>query len=578
MNRAFLIARLVALLTISLGGCKKMRPDELRDNRNVMANRASSTVRIVNLGNYYQVIAGGDSLTNFDFQDGQNEVIKYKGTDYFPEDGRLGSIWQVPQDLFRADGTAALQFSNIGVSGSLGNPKFVVKDDYNHPMDYYLLPDQIQGQPDYVAVERGVSQPSKPDFFKIRILNLCAKAKEGIVAERGPLEDLVGPVTLTYADGTLVGPATSNITVEQRLSDYVELPYGTYQFRILTPDGRQVPGAAPANAIHKLIDPPTSTIAFNDNGHIASAKLTFAPVTTYQPGGVYTIVVTPSNFNYHVSASEERGGAYQNGFRIITDLSPAVNTTYFRMQGVNALPGSGTILFKANGQDLAPGVAYGQASDYSRLIQDNYSVEAVDAAGKTLASVMEVLRPGQNYTAWLYPDQQGAAKLVLVANDLSGQFESSGNGPVYPGDNSLGYVKHDFMFDRRFLNLSPDNPYISFTLDNGQLAVNKGATVNLQPGMVVTEQPYLSGAGIGYTPFQIMAYRSTPAAVPGAWAEDIDVLSSSAFVARPALYATVSRDIPSQEPGVYTVALIGRTAAGTPSSDKAKIILVKHNR
>ncbi|MBN9382409.1 MAG: DUF4397 domain-containing protein [Chitinophagaceae bacterium] len=578
MNKIVLNILLFALAAICAGGCKKMRPDEWKDNRSVTKNRAVSTVRIVNLGDYYQVIANGDSLTNFELLDGQTEVIKYKGTDYFPENGRLGSIWQVPQDLFRADGTAALRFGNIGVTGSLGAPEFVVKDDYKRPMDYYLLPEQIEGQPAYVAVERGVTQPSKPDYFKIRVLNLCAKAKYPIAAERGPLENLVGPVTLTYADGTPVGPATSNITLEQRLSDYVELPYGTYQFRILTPDGRQVPGGAPANPIDKLIDPPTSTIAFNDQGNIASSRLTFAPVNTYQPGGVYTIVITPYNFSFHASASEEQSGAYQNGFRIITDVSPAVNTTYFRIQGVNALPGSGDLRFRANGQDLASGVPYGQASDYSRLVQDRYTIEAADASGKTLASVQQLLRPGQNYTAWLYPDQQGAAKLVLVANDLSGQFESTTNGPVYPDDNSLGYVKYDFMFDKRFLNLSPDNPYISFTLDNGQLAVNKGATVNLQPGIAVTEQPYSSGAVFGYRPFQIMAYRSSPTVVPGAWADDIPVLKSSAFVALPGLYEAAGRDVPAQEPGVYTVALIGRTGNGISQPDKAKLILVKHNR
>ncbi|PYF71649.1 DUF4397 domain-containing protein [Pedobacter nutrimenti] len=565
--------RLILISVICLLGCKKERLDEKKDNRFITENKALSTTRIVNLSMYNQVVANGDTLTKYILRLG-DEAQRYIPTLYFPKDGILGTIWQVPQDLFRANGIAQMDF-NDGIT----RLKLPVTEKYGRPTDYYLLTDslagqpRIEGQPAYVAVERGVGQPSKPDHFKIRILNLSARSKVQIDGDQ--LESLEGPVSLAYADGSLVAPQTTNVTAAQRLSDYIELPYGSYQFRVLTPDGRQLPGSAPVNTNNKIIYPSNSTISTRTTNSFESAMLTFAPVASYQPGGVYTIVIAPYNFSYYDGIYEKKG-ALQNGFRVITDVNPGVNNTYYRLQGVNALPGSSNLGFRINGKALASGISYGQSSDYGRLIQGMASIEAVDASGKVLATLTgQVLRPGQNYSAWLYPDQQGGAKLTLVANDLSG-FDAGTPSPDGGAQNGLA---NDFMFNKRFLNLSPDNPYITFTFDNGQLDFNQKATVNLQPGLPITEMPYIISARPGYNKtFQIMAYRSSPAVVPGSWAEDIVVLKNTAFVADELLYMSAGRDVPIQEPGIYTVALIGRTGNGVTEANKAKLIIVKHNR
>lgn len=558
--------------------CRKDKDDQIPDNRRTTVNRAPSATRIVNMGGYQDVVANGVKLTSYVYRSPNDpDAFKFTGTAYFPEDGRLGSTWQIPQDLFGTNGIALLKFDADRANGSL--PELSIEDDYSHPKDYYLPLGQhvAEGQPDYVIIERGIAQPSRPDHFKVRILNLCAKPMEDIISPRGPVEDLTGPVSLAYADGTLVSGKTTNITVSQRVSEYIELPYGAYQFRILTADGRQIPGAAALSSENSLIDPPTSTIGLARSGAVVSGALTFAPVISYQPGGIYTIVISPYNFSYLASAEEERSGAIQNGFRVITDVSPPPNTTYFRLQGVNVLSGGEAVSFRVNGNMVINNLTYGQASPYGNYIQGSTKIEAVNAAGTVLATAEHVLRPGQNYTAWLYPDAAGGVKMLLVANDLSGQLVAA--GPVNNGSNSgpvFKQVREDFMFDRRFLNLSPDIPYITFTFGNGQSA--GPSAVNLQPGVPVTEQPYIRGGSLYYLPYEMMAYRSAPDVVPGAWAKDIAVLSSDRFVARRELYEAVGRELPSQEPGIFTIALIGHTGNTAPAAEKAKMIIVKHNR
>ena len=72
-----------------------------------------------------------------------------------------------------------------------------------------------------------------------------------------------------------------------------------------------------------------------------------------------------------------------------------------------------------------------------------------------------------------------------------------------------------------------------------------------------------------------MAYRSAPNIIPGTWANDIPVLTSQDFIARKSLYTTAGRTIPVQEPGIYTVALIGRSGAAGAT---AKMMILKHKK
>ncbi|WP_316803153.1 hypothetical protein [Pedobacter nototheniae] len=555
--------------------CKKNKVDFQSDNRLLTENRVNSTARIINVVGYNQVIANGDSLTNFIVRvPNAPNSLQYPGTSYFPANGQLGATWFVPQDLFNAQETAKLDFMIRTYAPAIaGNLKLDIKNDYNNPTDYFLLPTLVMdGQPEVVPVKRGITAPSKPDHFKIRVVNLSGVIKNPAFNSSGLQENLSGNVSLAYADGTLVNTATNNISAASRTSEYIELPYGTYQFKLLMQDGRQMPALGSGFDAITLIDPPTSTVPVD---LMNTTGLTYAPIQTYQPGGIYTILIAPQKFNYPINDIGETASTYQNSFQIISDNSPAANNTYFRVQGVNGLD-TKNVGFKLDGKAIANNLGFGAAGPYANFIQGSHTVEAVDASGKTIASVNQVLRPAQNYTAWLYSDQSGAAKLLMVANDLSGTSYLGAED-----DATYSRNQYRYFFFKRFLNLSVGNPYITFTQSNGQpssnLNDNPNAGVNLQPGLPLFERPYISNL---YTQkvFEIMAYRSKPNVVPGIWANDIEVLKSEAFIADKTLYQKVGRALPVQEPGIYTVGLIGQSGNGSTPANKAKMVIIKHNK
>ncbi|WP_157258153.1 DUF4397 domain-containing protein [Pedobacter ginsenosidimutans] len=555
--------------------CKKEKTNFEADNRILTQNRVSSTARIINIAGFNQVIANGDSLTNFIVREpNKPNSLQYPGTSYFPSNGQLGKTWFIPQDLFNAQETAKLDFMARSYTPVVvGNVKLDVKNDYNNPTDYFLLPTfAMDDQPEVVTIKRGTTAPSKPDHFKIRIVNLSGSIKNPALNSSGSQEDLSGNVSLAYADGTLVDARTNHIGPVARASEYIELPYGTYQFKVLMDDGRQMPALGAGLDAITLIDPPTSTIPVD---LMSSTKLTYAPIQTYQPGGIYTILIAPQKFDYLINELDETASTYQNSFQVISDNSPSANSTYFRIQGVNGLVAQ-NVSFKVDGKTISSNLAFGTAGAYTNLVQGNHTVEALDASGKTIASAIQVLRPAQNYTAWLYPDQSGTPKVLIVANDLS--------GTTYLGaedDATYSRNEYRYFFFKRFLNLSVGNPYITFTQSNGQSSAggndNANAGVNLQPGMPLFERPYISNV---YTQkaFEIMVYRSKPNVVPGIWANDIEVLKSEAFIADKNLYQKVGRGLPVQEPGIYTVGLIGQSGTGSTPASKARMIIIKHNK
>jgi len=550
---------LFSVALIGFAGCKKENATTIPDYRLITSTIPVSNARIVNLWIYSQVNANGTQLTDSSYV---STSYKYVGNKYFPAVFTVDNTWPIPKELFKTDGSIDLKFGlskdmNLIGLGITTLPEISFTLDATKPMDYYILPEGTHNfktqLPNYTAVPRSDAPPSNPQNFKIRIINLCETIVPELSASLkagGAQEDLTGPVTLAYADGTPVSATTSNISASQTASDYIELPYGTYQFRVLTANGRQIPGAGTKLELH----PPTSNIDIAKVPASETTRLTYAQMKTYEPGGVYTIVITPYNFNYFSNSTTSSPGAYQNAYHVITDVSPAANINYFRLQGVNALPVGGTVGFRINGKDPSIQLALGNASPYGVYGIGDTKIDAVDATGKVLASVTQTLRAAQNYTAWLYPDATGTAQILLTLNDLSS----------------------DYIFAKRFLNLSQDEPYVTFTIDNGQLYGIPAD--NLALGVPYTTNPYITGVLTpDYQPYQILAYRSTPSVIPGTWAQDIPVLKSVSFVANTALYTTPGRIIPTDEPGVYTVALIGRSGNADPSI-KQRIIIVKHNQ
>lgn len=545
--------------------CEKDKEDFLIDHRWSTDVSKNSNARIVNLRGVNQIVLNGDTLTSFIVRDrNAADYYKYPGTKYFPEDGKLGSIWTIPLELFDASDKAHIITKTVQWYSHLPDyaVEFTVKTQ-EQAMDYYLLSSVfVTGMPDMMEVPRGIEAPSKPDHFRIRVLNLAAD-----ITSRGSsgMEDLLGPVTLTYADGTPVSPVLSDIA-PQTCSDYVEVPYGTYQFRVLTADGRQLPGKPKLDYIIYL-NPPTSTMLVY-NGVFYSSNLTYAPINSFQPGGIYTVVIQTNEFTYYESATATDAlSGIQNAFDFIEDISEPANLTYGRLQFVNALPADGKVKLKINGKTFNETSAeYGAYSDYIRLLTGTYTIETVNEAGETIASETLELKANSNYSVWLYPENE-TPEIAFAANDLSGASYTGGEQ-----DASFRRLIRPVYQKLRFLNLNANYPYVTFTSNNGQPFYNE-ASRQLQPGVIPTEEPYLYLSIIA-DEFNIMAYNSSVSVMPGVWAEEVPALrSSTGLVARRELY---TRGFPASEPGVYTIALIGKEPGNT--AYPPKMIVVKHTK
>lgn len=545
-----------------LSSCKKDKENFTYDNRKVTDTRKNSTVRVVNLAGYNQVIANGDTLTNFIARNVNDPLEgRYPGTSYFPVDGRLGGTWTVPQSLL-INGVGKMYVrikSYIGVSDP--DLTFNVQEE-QQPVDYYLLPAaewaQTSGQPAWVKIPRSVSGPSDASKIKVRVLNLAATVKP-----EGGLENLTGPMSLTWADGTPVSPATSNI-LPGKYSDYIELPYGTNQFKIMNGNGIMVPGVNT-----EVMVTATSTM-------LVAPNLTYAPIKSYAPGGVYTLVITPQVFTVptQFGTPGETVKSYQNGFKIINDISEAPNLTYSRMQAVNVMAGMDGIKVLVNGKTLGNAMAYTANTDYETFIIGDYTIQAVDATGTVLANTSLKLEANKNFSIWVHPDASGKPTVTAVPNDLSGNIYSDSSD-----DGSLSAYRQVFPFAIRFLNFCADVHYLTVTTNNGQgfssfFPINPDAVNNLRSGVFPIESPYVSLFAESQ-PYQIMAFRSAPQIVPGTWASDIPVLTGKSLIANLAIY---KRGEPNHEPGIYTIVLAGTTKASAPAAQKAKMIVLKHNK
>lgn len=563
---------MAVLMVLAASSCKKDKQDFSYDNRKITDPRKSSSVRIVNLGLYNQVLLDGDTLTNYVVREKDGPMVgKYPGTTYFPENGRLSTTWSIPQGLLK-NGSARIQVENRNFQSTPEPLEFPVQENPAQATDYYLLPTNAVAQatdlPRYVSVPRSIAPASNPANFKIRILNLC-----GTMIPANNMQNLAGPMSLTWADGTPVSSKTNHIQ-PGRYSEYVELPYTTAQFKVLTESGVQVPGIN-----GEVMDPATSTLISGTTNvwPSISTNLTYAPIKTYAPGGVYTIVITPRSFRipYFTGNPGEELSAYQNGFRVVTDIAEPVNQGYARLQGVNTLPGTTAVNFRLNGQSIGKPVAYTGYTDYQVSIIGQYKVEATDASGTVLASTTVKAAGNENLSFWLYPDGNGKATILTVYNDLSGTYAEGGTD-----DATYGIYKQEFPFAFRFLNLCPDMPYLTLTTNNGQafpvsLGLNGTPVTNLKPGVTPVTWPYIRPL-MDAQPYNIMAFRSSPTVVPGTWASDIPVLTGKDLIARTELYP--AGKLPNHEGGFYSIALVGSTAANAPAGNKAKMIIVKHSK
>jgi hypothetical protein len=550
--------QLSLLVTVAFGACKKDKLNMDYDNRKVTDARKGSMVRIVNLAGYNQVKANGDTLTNYVVRDPQGSMgDSYPATKYFRDNGRLGATWTIPQELFTGNGLK-LETQEINFSGKGVVTEFMVADE-QQPVDYYMPNTLLAGQPAFLKVPRAVTAPSDPSKFKIRVLNLTSTANAG-----DNVENLRVPLSLAWADGTLVSSVTKNIPPGQ-YSEYIELPYGAIQFKVLTAQGYQVSASS-----SEVINASNSTL-------VQSPNLTYAPIKTFFPGGIYTLVISAKQtvIPYPGSTTDETFKVLQNTFQIINDVADPVNLTYSRLQGVNAMPGMDGLKLMLNGQQLGTALAYAGHTDYQAFITGDYKIEAINASGAKLAETQLKLEANKNFSLWVSPDANGNAAIHAIANDLSGTYFIGGTD-----DGSAGYMQQAFPFNVRFLNFCQDVPFLTVTGNDGAaftgvFPVDPNSVNNLKPGVPPINAPYVSIRQES-APYQFLAFRSTPEIIPGTWAKDIPVVTGQNLIARPELYTRTG--IPNHEPGIYTVALVGSTKPNTPAAQKAKMIILKHNK
>jgi hypothetical protein len=563
-----------------LGACSKPKLDSATGNLPTQLQLSSSTVRIVNLGGFTDLAVNGVQLTDFVLPDIYGNRFP-SPTTYFPATGTLGMTYLIPQQFLDSSHSAAVQLA-VPVSGGLtpgtyyheAVSNFGVTEDYSHPNDYYWIYSRTAGGGSFsysdslVVIPRAISPAADPTHFLVRMVNLSSAPDDA---------GLIGPMRLAYADGSHVATGAADSLVSPgNYTAYYELPYGTYQFKVLTSQGSQVPGA-PVNMQVPIITDNQFTAIMQGLG------VTYAPIQTFQPGGVYTIVVSVNhNFQYPYGTGDV--GNNYNAYQVITDVAPAANVTYARIQAVNAVPGE-AVTVSVDGAPLVSSLAYDSVTAYQAYVTGAHQVTVQDGTGKTLASKSFNLQGNTNFTIWTFPSGD-SVDFLLAQNNLSGNESDTYNADG--SDAAPDITFNSFPYIVRFLNLCPDLPYVTFTQANGALFADGNssfavAAQNLPFGGQLSSSavpfPYVSAnGGTGGISSQIQVYQSQlqPKVIPGNWLSDIPALQNTDFISMPASF--YPGGLPTGEPGVYTVALTGRYGQGITPGQQAKMIIIKHTK
>lgn len=592
---------LLVLITLFTVSCKKEKLNNTIPLQNV-GNQSGSSIRMFNFSGYNaNLTVNNIALTAY--KNGNVSSGTALGLSLFPSGtwtaGDDGSPFTMPNSLLNKDGKARILLENAAAEVTQLAVDTTLVNNVAHPQDYYLL---LNGQ--FKVINRDNLPPSNPQNFKIRIINLGSSTDQ---------YDLNGPVSLTYADGSQVDPALNNVALNAA-SGYVEIPYGTYQFKLFASAGAGIKANRQLTELPSIVhlDPCALNVIQPQEGISPRAR-------TFKPGGVYSLVITPNRMRF-LDCSLQNAFTIANSYRVVTEFDPGVNNTYARMQAVNAIPDK-QVTIKIDGAALGGQLPYigsvtgveAQQSPYQIYVQGNHHIQAIDQSGAVLAESDLKLYPYDNYTIWAYNKPDGKPAVLFEANDMSGTIYNNvfipgaaGTGEV-PDDGTNGAPRRqqfNYALESRFLNLSPDLPYITFTNDHqlflpvtGQVFKDTvryfSAYVNLAPGVMPVNNSSIiyslqppSSAAVGvysefsYLPKYIRAYQSKPGVlplIPGTLLPDItpvDVLQT--FVANQNLYSTPKYKF--AETGIYTVALVGKSGATAQPSEKARIVVIKHNK
>jgi hypothetical protein len=562
-----MICGLVLLVSFATGCTKHIDP-RLQLPPGTINNTPSSagSVRLLNLShrghfipndpattpylNSMDVTLNGRQLTNFTSPSG------FTGATPWFVQGKLtyGNQYVFPDSLFDPQGNGDLQLyyvpSKRNASAGLILDSLALQFElqvHNNPnapediyiYDQYTAPPAISGSASFtdaiLRTPKAATPSGDPSRIRIRVLNLAAKNSPG------PYDR----ISLLFADGSSVDAKLKNV-VYQQVSDYIELPYGNYAFK-LTDQAGDIIGE------------------IGDGVSLPQNHLHF-----FQPGGVYTIVTTWSYYNGDINVI----GSDVPGYTITQDIAPPMNPNYIKIQGVDALPGHSNIHFTVDGQPLGSFLQPGQSSVQGIYSVGPHRIQVLDNDGSLLAEqLLDDTQPLNNLTAWVY-GKAGAVVLLVLSNDMSmSQLPAQVLSPDPPRLVSLtnGWIS-------RFLNLS-DVPFVSFMDTAGNYGLGAGGSSNdsnacmhVGIGTVLLDRPTI-GFGIGTVLIPsglqpgatVIAYDSPPGVTPGTRLTSID----HPFIANPVFYN--GGYLPAAETGVYSVALIGTRSGGL------RLITIRHS-
>lgn len=561
------------MTALALGACSKRYDKPLPTSPLYQNNNPGSagSVRLVDLsqagdrakGSFTVVPTGldlavnGKRLTTFASPTG------FTGPTYWFTSGKFsyGTSFTIPDSLFDPQGNALLQFYYVyfktgrPADGGSNNDRLdspvlrmsiPVHNDINKPQDILFYDSVVSLNPGSLptalqlkslTVQRPAGPSVQPDHFKIRLVNLTGR----------PFADPTNQLTLTYADGSKVDSKTTAVAFPGA-SDYLDLPFGTYQFKIKDRAGN-VLGVA------------------GDIYGYANMPL------TYNPGGVYTLIA----YNSTLQPNPNGGAVYYNPSYVLqTDIKPSAQPNYIRVQAIHAAAGLSNLHFSVDGQALGDFVSFGQQTGYGIFSIGPHKMQLLDGNGKELASrVLSDTYPLDNLSVWAYV-AGGVAQLLVTHNDLSQRFFQPGSSGTALSEPKPPITTNMYgIWKVQFLNLSGDVPYASF-IDNtgnfgagGNFVLNdSSAWLHLAVGAVKDVMGVVTGRTNDKTATTISVFDSPPGANPGT---PLDLTLDHPLVAD----SYPPGQVPSTEMGTYTIALIGTKTSG---GDTLRMITIKHNQ
>jgi|GEM_PF-3930129 len=440
-----------------------------------------------------------------------------------------GNPIAIPESAFVND-TAYLKFveTNIIVKDTFITQPSVAKDVYYFSLGNSIRIGTTNTYEQTIKVFPHVTTAPSQGKFKIRLLNL----DYGDRFSANPRLTPANFCNLQLADGT---PLISDVPLGER-SDFIELPHGTYKLLVTDNLGSK-------RAIYLGSGDPTDwmyDVAVRDPQH-------------FKPGGVYTVVAR---------SARDLDFQHYRTFDIIQDKVYAQEEQANAFL-VNALPGSTGLTLSA-GSTSTELVGYAGYSTTIGIRSGSQRFE-IKQNGQRLLDTTVYVSPYTNLMLSVY-EKNGKPALLVVNNDLSFSF--------------VGGVK------TRYLNLTADAPYITFT-DHNDVIVDTAYAAALPIGLPEfwkddkknRYSPWLWYDRYGmfydmahwvWVPESLKVYQmnNAGAPLPGTPVPGAEI--NTPFITNPVIAGSAP-----YESGIYTAILIGRVNTSN-AAEAARILIIKH--